>query len=53
MYYEGYVASLIAKDSTQRAERQATMNWRFRHLKSREAKVALAALTSVLGLFIR
>jgi hypothetical protein len=53
MFYEGYVASLISKDYTQQAERQATMNWRSRHLKSREAKVALAALTSLLGLFIR
>ncbi len=53
MFYEGYVASLVSKDETRRAERQATMNWRYRHIKSKEAKVALAALTSLLGLFIR
>jgi hypothetical protein len=53
MYFEADIATQIAKDTTKRAARQAAMNWRFRHLKSRETKIALAALTSVLGLFIR
>jgi len=53
VFYEGYVGSEIAKLETERAERKAAENWRFRHLKSKEIKVLTAVLTSVLGLFLR
>jgi hypothetical protein len=51
--FEAYVASELYKMNEKRIERQARDAWRFRHLKSREAQVATALLTSVLSLFIR
>lgn len=51
--FEAYVASEIYKTNKERIERQAQNAWRFRHLKSREAQIATALLTSVLSLFIR
>jgi hypothetical protein len=51
--FEAYVASELYKTNEKRIERQARDAWRFRHLKSREAQVATALLTSVLSLFIR
>ena len=53
MYFEGLIASDIAKLETARAERKAAENWRFRHLKSKESKVLTAIVTSVLQLFLR
>jgi hypothetical protein len=53
MFYEGYVASQVYKDEIKRVERKAADNWRFRHFKSPEARVATAIITSILGLFIR
>jgi hypothetical protein len=42
-----------AKLETTRAERKAAENHRFRELKTPEAKVLTAVVTSVLGLFLR
>jgi hypothetical protein len=53
MLYEAYVAADAAKDRIKRAERKAAENWRFRHIKSPESKIATAIITSVLGLFLR
>jgi hypothetical protein len=53
MLYEAYVASEVAKFETQRAERKAAENWRFRHIKSKESQVLTAIVTSVLQLFLR
>jgi hypothetical protein len=36
-----------------RAEQEATRQWRFRHLKSKEQVVLTSVLTSILGLFLR
>jgi len=52
-YFEGTIASDIYKLEEARIERQAALNWRTRHMKSREAQVLTNALTSVLRLFIR
>ena len=57
--FEGFVATEIARIETARAERQATLNWRFRrmnlirHPKPRSSQVVIAILTNVLGLFLR
>ena len=53
MYFDPFTASDIAKDNIQQAGRRAGRNWRFRRFKSREARFAVAALTSILGLFVR
>jgi hypothetical protein len=53
MFFEGYMASEIAKMETKQAERRAAARWRFRHIKSRESKALTAIITSVLGLFVR
>jgi hypothetical protein len=53
MLYEGYIGSEISKLETERAERRAAENWRFRHLKSKESQVLTAIVTSVLQLFLR
>jgi hypothetical protein len=53
MLYEAYIASDIAKLETQRAERKAAENWRFRRFKSKESQVLTAIVTSVLQLFLR
>jgi nitrogen fixation protein FixH len=51
--YEGYVARQSYNDTIRLAERKAALNWRTRHMKSRESKVATAVLTSILSLFVR
>jgi hypothetical protein len=51
--YFAVIASDIAKGNIQHAEEQAARNWRFRQLKSREARFVVAALTAILGLFVR
>jgi hypothetical protein len=43
----------VAKERTARAERKAAESHRFREIKTPEAKVLTAIVTSVLGLFIR
>ena len=53
MYFEANVASEVYRDQIKRAERQAALNWRFRKFRSPESKFLTAAITSVLGLFIR
>ena len=53
MYFESLIASDIAKLETERAERKAAENWRFRHLKAKRSKVLTAIFTSVLALFVR
>ena len=50
MLYEAYVASEVAKFETQRVERKAAENWRFRHIKSKESQVLTDIFTSVLQL---
>ena len=52
MFYEGTVASDIYKLETPQNERKAALNWRTRHLKSREAQVLTAAVTNILRLFV-
>jgi hypothetical protein len=52
MYYEGTVASDIYKLEEKELERKASLKWRTRHLKSKEAQVLTTALTNVLRLFI-
>jgi hypothetical protein len=52
-YFEGTVASDLYKLEEARIERKAALNWRTRHMKSREAQVLSAALTSILHLFVR
>ena len=53
MFFEGTIASEIYKTESPRIERKAALNWRTRHLKSREAQVLTAVATSILRLFIR
>ena len=53
MYYEANVATEIYRDQVERAERKAAESWRFRKIRSPESKFLTAAITSVLGLFIR
>ena len=53
MYYESYLGSEIAKLETPIAERKAALNWRTRHMKSKESQVLTAVATSILGLFLR
>jgi hypothetical protein len=57
MLYDGYVDDIVYKDRIKRAERQAALNWRTRHLKAPETKVAIAVintvLSAVLGIFLR
>ena len=53
MNFEGYVATQTYKDTAKLAERKASLNWRTRHMKSRESQVATAILTSILSIFIR
>jgi hypothetical protein len=53
--FPGELYSVVdaAKDRTARAERKAEEHHRFREIKSPEAKVLTAIVTSVLGLFVR
>lgn len=53
MYFDSYIAGDIYRIEEPLVNRRAERAWRFRHLKSREAKIATAILTSVLNLFIR
>jgi hypothetical protein len=53
MYFNGYVENDVYQTTEKLLNRKAKNAWRFRHLKSREAKIATAILTSVLNLFIR
>jgi hypothetical protein len=46
-------ANDAAKLETREAERRAAKNHRFRELRTPEAKVLTAIVTSVLGLFVR
>jgi hypothetical protein len=51
-YGNMWSANEAAKLETLRAERRAAENYRFREIKTPEAKVLTAVITSVLGLFI-
>jgi len=57
MSYDGYVDAIVYRDNIKRAERQATLNHRTRHLRAPETKVAIAVintvLSAVLGIFLR
>lgn len=53
MYFDPYVIGNLYKIEEPLINKRAERAWRFRHLKSREAKIATAILTSVLNLFIR
>ena len=53
MYFEGTIASDIYRLETPRNERKASLWFRTRHLKSREAQVLTAVATNVLRLFVR
>ena len=53
MNYEAYVATQSYRDTIKLTERKAALNWRTRHMKSRESQVATAVLTSILALFVR
>ncbi|HUT19117.1 MAG TPA: hypothetical protein VM366_08150 [Anaerolineae bacterium] len=46
-------ATEVAKLETAQAERRAAESHRFRDIKTPEAKVLTAIITSVLGLFLR
>ena len=52
MFY-GYVEKDVYQTTEKILNRKARDAWRFRHLKSQEAKIATAVLTSILNLFIR
>jgi hypothetical protein len=53
--FPGELFSVVeaAKERTARAERKAEEHHRFREIKTPEAKVLTAVITSVLGLFLR
>jgi hypothetical protein len=51
--YFGYVENDVYQTTEKLLNRRARRAWRFRHLKSKETKIATAVLTSVLNLFIR
>jgi hypothetical protein len=53
MYFEGAVASDVYRSEEARNERKAALNWRTRHLKTKEAQVLTAVVTNVLRLFVR
>jgi hypothetical protein len=57
MFNDGYVDAIAYKDNIKRAERQAALNHRTRHMKAPETKVAIAVintvLSAVLGIFLR
>jgi hypothetical protein len=53
MYFNGQIANDIYKIEEPLTLKRAQRAWRFRHLKSKETKIATAILTSVLNLFIR
>ena len=51
--FETYVGSEIGKLRVQEAERKAASRWRFRNLKTPEAKAATALLTSIVSFLVR
>jgi nitrogen fixation protein FixH len=51
--YLGYVATQSYRDTVKLAERKAALNWRTKHMKSRESQIATSVLTSILALFVR
>jgi hypothetical protein len=51
--FEAYVGSEVGKLRVQAAEHSASRNWRFREIKTREAKVATALLTSIVSFLVR
>lgn len=53
MFFQGEVERAVYQSNEKFLNRNAERAWRFRHLKTPEAKIAAAILTSVLGLFIR
>ena len=53
VYFETNIAADIYRDEVKRAERKSAEKYRFRDIKTPEAKALTAVLTSVLGLFIR
>ena len=57
MYFEGTIATDIYRLDVSRAERQAALNHRTRHMRAPETKVAIAVintvLSAVLGIFLR
>jgi hypothetical protein len=52
-YFEGIIASDLYKLESRRRERRAALNFRTRHLKSKEAQVLTAVVTNVQRLFVR
>jgi hypothetical protein len=53
MYFDATVASHIHRLGEKRLERKAALNWRTRHMKSKESQVLTAVVTNVLELFTR
>jgi hypothetical protein len=53
MYFDPQIAVDIYKTEEPLVTKNAQRSWRFRHIRSKEAKIATAVLTSVLNLFIR
>jgi hypothetical protein len=53
MYFEADVGAEIGRFKVQEAEREATLEWRTRHLRSKESQVLTTIVTAVLGLFLR
>ena len=51
--FETYVGSEIGKLRVHEAERRAVKNWRFRKIKTPEAKAATALLTSIVSFLVR
>jgi hypothetical protein len=51
--FETYVGSEIGKLRVQAAEQRATKRWRFRKIKTPEAKAATALLTSIVSFLVR
>ena len=51
--YESYIGSEIGKLELREAEQKAVRNWRFRKLKTPQAKAATALLTSIVSFLVR
>jgi len=53
MFFQTEIERDVYQSSEKLLSRNAERAWRFRHHKTPEARLALAVLTGLLGLFIR
>lgn len=51
--FEAYVGSEVGKLRVQEAERKAVWKWRFREIRTPEAKAVNALLTSIVSFLVR